>query len=159
MAGFDDFDFLIGRWAIANEVLKTRLVGSDEWETFPANASVEKVMPIPAGPHAGGHGGNLDTMFVPSRGFTGMSLRLFNPDTGLWSIYWSDTKSFRLFPPTLGRFENGRGAFFGDDVEGGVPVRVRFDWTVGDRPVWQQSFSTDGEKTWEKNWVMRFERA
>jgi hypothetical protein len=49
--------------------------------------------------------------------------------------------------------------FFGDDVEGTVPVRVRFDWTAGASPVWEQSFSTDGEKTWEKNWVMRFERA
>ena len=57
------------------------------------------------------------------------------------------------------RFENGRGLFFGDDLEDGVPVRVRFDWTAGDSPVWEQSFSADGEKTWEKNWIMRFDRA
>ena len=159
MSGFDDFDFLIGEWKITNEFLKGRLVGLNDWEMFPATSKVEKVMPITDGSNAGGHGGNLDTMFVPSRGFTGMTLRLFDPKTGLWSIYWSDTKSFRLFPPTIGRFENGRGVFFGDDMEGGVPVRVRFDWTAGNSPVWEQSFSTDGEKTWEKNWVMRFERA
>ena len=97
-------------------------------------------------------------MFVPARGFTGMTLRLYNPETRLWSIYWSDTKSFRLFPPTIGKFENGHGEFFGDDVEGGKPVRVRFHWTGGERPRWEQAMSADGGETWEKNWVMRFER-
>lgn len=103
--------------------------------------------------------GNLDQMSIPARGFTGMTLRLYDPAVGEWSIYWSDTKSFRLFPPTIGRFNEGRGEFFGDDVEGGVPVRVRFLWTAGESPRWKQSFSTDGGRTWELNWVMRFERA
>jgi hypothetical protein len=159
MSDFGDFDFLIGEWSITNEFLKHRLVGSTEWETFPATSRVEKVMPIPEGRHADEHGGNLDTMFVPARGFTGMTLRLFDPVSGLWSIYWSDTKSFRLFPPTIGQFRNGHGQFFGDDREGGVPVRVRFDWMAGERPVWEQWFSDDGGDNWEKNWVMRFERA
>ena len=67
-------------------------------------------------------------------------------------------QELRLFPPTIGKFENGRGEFFGDDVEGGKPVRVRFHWTGGERPRWEQAMSADGGKTWEKNWVMRFER-
>jgi hypothetical protein len=152
--GFDDFDFLIGGWTIENEFLKERLAGCTEWETFSATSKVEKVMPIPAG----GFGGNLDQMFVPARGFTGMTLRLYDPATRLWSIYWSDTKSFRLFPPTIGRFEGGRGEFYGEDVEGGRPVRVRFIWTAGESPVWEQSMSADGGQTWEKNWAMRFSR-
>jgi hypothetical protein len=154
MSGFDDFDFLVGEWTITNECLTERLAGSTEWESFPATAKVEKVMPIPSG----GFAGNLDTMFVPARGFTGMTLRLYNPETDLWSIYWSDTKSFKLFPPTVGRFVDGRGEFFGDDVEGGRPVRVRFLWTAGESPVWEQAFSVDGGESWEVNWVMRFER-
>ena len=87
-----------------------------------------------------------------------MTLRLYDPATKLWSIYWSDTKSYKLFPPTIGKFENGFGEFFGDDVEGGKPVRVRFHWTGGDSPRWEQSMSTDGGKSWELNWVMKFER-
>jgi hypothetical protein len=102
-AGFADFDFLIGEWHITNEFLKERLRGSDDWETFPATSRVERVMD---------GAGNLDQMSVPARGFTGMTLRLYDPAARLWSIYWSDTKSFRLFPPTIGRFENGRGEFF-----------------------------------------------
>lgn len=151
--GFADFDFLIGEWNITNECLKERLNGCTEWQSFPATSRVEKVMQGPDGVS----GGNLDQMFVPERGFTGMTLRLYNPATKLWSIYWSDTKSFRLFPPTVGKFENGRGEFFGDDVEGGQKVRVRFLWTAGKSPRWEQAFSTDGGESWEVNWVMRFE--
>ena len=107
MSGFDDFDFLIGDWTVTNERLRERLVGSSAWETFDAFSRVEKVMQAPDGTF----GGNLDQMAVPERGFTGMTLRLYNPETRLWSIYWSDTRSFRLFPPMVGRFENGRGEF------------------------------------------------
>ena len=160
MSGFDDFDFLVGEWNIANEFLRERLAGSDVWVRFPATSRVEKVMRGPDGVF----GGNLDQMFVPASaatggGFTGMTLRLYDPATGLWSIYWSDTKSHRLFPPTVGRFENGHGAFLGDDVEGGRPVKVRFNWSGGESPVWEQAMSADGGRTWEKNWVMRFTRA
>jgi len=154
MPGFDDFDFLIGEWNIANEFLEHRLRGATDWEHFPATSRVEKVMVDPQGVY----GGNLDQMFVPAKGFTGMTLRLYDPATGLWSIYWSDTKSHRLFPPTVGRFENGTGTFLGEDVEGGVPVKVRFLWNQHSSPVWEQSMSTDGGQTWERNWVMRFTR-
>jgi hypothetical protein len=154
MAGFDDFDFLIGEWRITNERLTERLKGSTDWETFPATSKVEKVMRAPDGTY----GGNLDQMFIPAKGFTGMTLRLYDPATQLWSIYWSDTNTHKLFPPTIGRFEGGHGVFFGDDVEGGVPVKVRFDWTAGESPVWEQAMSPDGGERWEKNWVMRFER-
>ena len=154
MSGFDDFDFLIGEWTIGNEFLTRRLAGGGAWASFAATSRVEKVMPDPDGVF----GGNLDQMFVPQKGFTGMTLRLYDPATTLWSIHWSDTQSHRLFPPTVGRFDNGRGVFFGEDVEGGVPVKVRFDWTAAESPVWEQAMSADGGATWERNWVMRFER-
>ena len=148
-AGFADFDFLIGEWTVENEFLKERLADASEWERFSATSDVRKVMD--------GHG-NLDEIAIPTRGFTGLTLRLYDPATQLWSIYWSDTKSCRLFPPMTGRFDNGRGEFFGDDTEGGKPVRVRFHWTGGDSPKWEQAMSADGGRTWELNWVMRFTR-
>lgn len=155
MSGFDDFDFVIGDWTVTNERLRERLVGSSEWETFSAFSHVEKVMQAPDGTF----GGHIDQMAVPERGFTGMTLRLYNPETELWSIYWSDTRSHRLFPAMVGKFENGRGAFFGDDIEGGQPVLVRFLWLPGESPCWEQAMSVDGGETWEVNWVMRFEKA
>src|SRR4051812_37200193 len=99
-AGFADFDFLIGEWKVDNQFLKERLAGSTEWERFGSTSVCERVMD--------GHA-NLEQISLPARGFTGMTLRLYDPSTKLWSIYWSDTKSCRLFPPMTGKFEDGRG--------------------------------------------------
>lgn len=152
--GFGGFDFLIGDWTIENGVLAERLKGSTTRDRFSATSTVQKVMD---------GCGNLDQMFIPERGFTGMTLRLFDPAARLWSICWSDTRSHRLFLPTIGRFDNGVGRLHGDDVEAGIPVKVTFLWTTGlwttgSTPVWEQSFSSDGGQAWEKNWVMRFTR-
>jgi hypothetical protein len=148
-AGFADFDFLIGEWDVENEFLKERLAGCTEWERFAATSRATKVMD--------GHA-NLDQFFVPALNFTGMTLRLYDPKTRLWSIYWSDTRTCRLFPPTIGKFADGRGEFYGDDVEGGTSVKIRFIWTRGASPRWEQSMSGDGGETWELNWVMKFTR-
>ena len=60
-----------------------------------------------------------------------------------------------------GRFEDGVGTFYGEDVFEGRPIRVRFLWSditpVSAR--WAQAFSPDGGETWETNWIMDFTRA
>jgi len=150
------FDFLHGRWRIHNERLKKRLTGSAEWIEF--DCPEQECRPVLGGL------GNIDSYetdsFADGKPFKGMTLRLFDPRTRLWSIYWSDDRWHGLGPPVIGRFEDGRGVFFGDDTHEGRPVRVRFIW--GDiTPTsahWQQAFSTDGEETWETNWHMRFTR-
>ena len=118
--GAHDFDFFHGSWRVENQRLITRLAGSDEWERFPAEVICWPIL---------GGMGNVDT-FTPEwpghAGFEGSSYRLFDPATGLWSIYWADTVLGKLFPPVLGGFANGAGEFSGDDVEGGRPVRVRY---------------------------------
>ena len=89
-----------------------------------------------------------------------MSLRLYEPATELWAIYWASTLNPRLDPPMVGRFDDGVGVFEGDDVHDGTPITVRFTWDeiTPSTARWQQFFSVDGT-TWEKNWVMQFRRA
>jgi hypothetical protein len=55
-----------------------------------------------------------------------------------------------------GIVRNGVGEFFGDDIDGGRPVRVRYLWSriTKDAARWEQAFSLDGGRTWETNWVM-----
>jgi hypothetical protein len=92
--------------------------------------------------------------------FEGLSLRLVDPASGTWSIWWSSTRApGRLDPPVVGRFTGDRGLFECSDVLGGRPVQVRFEW-LADRsaPVWQQSFSWDDGATWVVTWVMEFSR-
>jgi len=41
----------------------------------------------------------------------GMSVRLFNPKTKLWSIYWADSNEGVLQLAVVGSFENNVGHF------------------------------------------------
>jgi hypothetical protein len=60
----------------------------------------------------------------------------------------------------VGRFENGRGEFYGDDEDRGRPVRVRFIWSkiASSSAQWEQAFSLDQGQTWETNWIMEMTR-
>ncbi|SHH75400.1 hypothetical protein SAMN05444521_1743 [Streptomyces sp. 3214.6] len=82
-----------------------------------------------------------------------LTLRLFDHESGQWSLNWSSSSTGRLFPPVVGRFDGDRGAFYGDDTHDGKDVRARFIWSgvpaVSAR--WEQAFSLDGGKTWLTN--------
>jgi hypothetical protein len=143
-----DFDFWPGRWRVRNERLVKRLQGCTEWETF--EATVDAWL-LPRGL------GNMDTYRTDHwPGFAGMSLRLYDPRTRQWSIYWASNRAGRLDPPVVGSIVNGIGVFEGRDVLEGRPIVVRFTWSditeTGAR--WEQFFSPDEGRTWEKNWVM-----
>jgi len=60
----------------------------------------------------------------------GSTLRIFDPETWFWSLYWADSRRCQLLPPVVGRFKHGKGEFFGDDVEDSTPVKVRFTWFI-----------------------------
>jgi hypothetical protein len=89
-----------------------------------------------------------------------LTLRFFNPRTRLWSIHWADDHRFVLDPPVIGRFDQGKGEFLGDDLFNGKPIRVVFHWQVAnqDAALWDQAFSADGGRTWETNWRMELTR-
>ena len=144
-----DFDFLEGKSNIHNKKLKSRLNNSTEWIEFESTQEMHRVL----------NGiGNIDNFFATIGGapFEGMTLRLFNPKTKLWNIYWADTNGGKLDPPVVGSFENNIGHFFTKDNFNGKPILVVFHWDArdNDHPVWSQAFSDDNGKTWEWNWYM-----
>jgi hypothetical protein len=143
-----DFDFLPGTWHVANRKLKDMLdPACAEWEEFEATSTAEVML---------GGGGNLDH-FVTD-GYESFSLRLYDPETDTWRIWWSSTaRPGRLDPPVVGRFlEPGRARFETDDVLDGVAIKMRFDWSdiTSGSARWEQSFSFDGGATYIPNWVM-----
>jgi len=146
-----DFDFLTGSWTVANRMRAKWLVSSDDWNEFPATS---RCVPFLDG------AANTDEIVFPTRGYTGLTFRLFDQDRTEWSIWWVDSRRGVLTPPVAGRFAAGVGTFYGDDTHGEVPVRVRYLWSrmTPTSARWQQAFSTDGGKTWETNWVMDFTR-
>ena len=151
--GSYDFDFQTGRWRIKNVRLVKRLEGCTEWETFEATQSAR---PLPSGV------GNVDdfrTDYWPD--FVGMSLRLYDRTTRQWSIYWASTHTVGFEPPVVGQFDdNGVGIFEGRQDLDGKPIVVRFTWSnvTETSARWEQEFSPDDGKTWEKNWIMEMTR-
>ena len=98
-------------------------------------------------------------MTVPDRSFHGLALRIFEPDSSLWTIHWADNLRHRLLPPMVGRFENGQGTFLGDEEHAGKPVLAPFHLVSLQRSAaLAVGFSADGGKAWETNWVIRFSR-
>lgn len=137
-----DFDFYAGNWKIHNRKLKTRLNHCDEWLEFDATQEMRLIL----------NGiGNIDNFIATPDGkpFEGMTLRLFNPKTKLWSIYWADSHVGILDVPVVGSFENNIGKFFAKDVFNGKDIIMMFNWdkTDCDHPVWSQAFSDDNGKT------------
>ncbi len=152
--GRADFDFLFGRWTVRNRRLRDRLSGCTEWEEF---SSICEARPILGGL------GNMDefTLTLESGRILAVTVRLFNPANGEWSIYWAATNGPGRFDvPLVGRFEGSRGEFYAQETYGGRHILSRFIWTVLDADAcrWEQAYSADGGGSWETNWTMDFTR-
>jgi hypothetical protein len=148
-----DFDFLVGDWKIRNRKLKTPLLGRDEWEEFDATQKLRPIL----------HGlGNFDIFSTEFDGkpFEGFTLRLFDPHTRLWTIYWADSAEGKLDGGKVGSFDGEIGEFFSREVFAGKNIIVKFHWDKRDpeAPVWSAAFSTDEGQNWEWNWHAYFSR-
>jgi hypothetical protein len=155
VAGLDDWTFIYGSWRVHHRRLIERLVGSHEWQEFEGTSQFWPLMDGVA---------NVDDNWLdlPAGAYRAVSLRSFDPETGLWSIWWLDGRRPGVLDvPVVGRFEDGVGRFQAEDTFEGRPIVVRFLWTRTDTPSprWEQAFSEDGGTTWETNWLMDFSRA
>jgi hypothetical protein len=150
VTGLHDFDFLVGRWKVHHRKLKQRLANSHDWLAFEGTLYSQPLM--------GGYANVDDDVFdVPGGAYRGVAPRSFDRKTGLWSIWWMDSRypSAPMDPPVKGSFHDGVGTFYADITENGRPIRMRFIWSKITRTTchWEQAYSPDGGKTWETNWV------
>jgi hypothetical protein len=153
----NDFDFLVGRWKMHNRRLNKRLEGCNDWTEFDSSDDNSKILSGTA---------DMDTYSTTEmpgqegKLFEGVTLRLFNPKTRLWSLYWVASNVGVLDPPVVGSFQNNVGHFFARDTFKGRPIIMMFRWDARDKehPVWSQAFSPDSGKTWEWNWYNVSER-
>jgi hypothetical protein len=147
--GQHDFDFALGTWKAHLKRLEHPLTGSKTWVEFDGNFVARKVWDGRAMIEEV----ELDS---PSGHIEGLTLRLYNPQTRQWSIYWANSKNGVMDTSAqVGQFKNGRGEFYGTDTLNGKLIYVRFVWTNTDtsNPHFEQSYSDDGGKTWEVNWI------
>lgn len=146
--GQRDFDFEIGTWKTHVSRLQHPLTGSSTWVEYEGTSVVSKIWDGRA---------NLVELEVdgPAGHIEGLSLRLYDPAARQWSLNFSNSRSGTLSPPTIGEFENGRGEFYGQETLDGRTIFVRFviSGITQTSCRFEQSFSADGGKTWEVNWI------
>jgi hypothetical protein len=149
--GQHGFDFEIGTWKIHLSRLQDRLAGSKTWIKFDGTSVTQKVWDGRA---------NLEEFETDSSTghIEGLTLRLYNPQTHQWRIYWANSQDPDLgqpIQPMVGEFKNGHGEFYDQELWKGRTVYVRFLWSemMPNSAHFEQSYSDDGGKTWEVNWI------
>jgi hypothetical protein len=146
--GVHDFDFEIGTWKTRLKRLMHPLTGSTTWVEYYGTTTVRKIWNGRA---------NLLELEVdgPNGHIEALSLRLYNPESHQWSLNFSNSAGGTLGTPTIGEFNNGRGEFIDQETLGPRMILVRFVISniTPTSCHFEQSFSDDGGKSWEVNWI------
>lgn len=143
-----DFDWEIGSWDTKLQRLGKPLSGSQEWFEYAGTTRVTPLM---------GKRANVvefDVQGAAGR-IAGVSLRLYQPASGQWSLHFANLANGLMTEPMLGSFKDGHGTFFGRDTLDGRTILVRFLVIPLNRDQWrfEQAYSADEGKTWENNWI------
>jgi hypothetical protein len=147
--GAHDFDWETGTWATEVRVLRNPLTGhAPDWTAYRGSSVIK--------PLSGGRANAVELDVANPKGkIVGVSLRLYNPATGQWSLNFASYRDGMLTAPVYGGFDGkGGGLFYGQDMVDGRAVLVRFIITrVSEGEArFDQAYSTDGGRTWEDNW-------
>lgn len=146
--GQRDFDWEIGTWNTRLSRLQKPLTGSTTWVEYTGTTVVRKVWDGRA---------NLVELAVqgPAGRLEVLSLRLYNPQSRQWSLNSAGAAGGTLGVPSVGEFRDGRGEFLSQEEFNGRTILVRFVITPinPDSYRFEQSFSDDGGRTWEVNWI------
>ncbi len=154
--GSHDFDFLIGEWKAHVRRLPDRLNNSKIWVEYDGISNHHKILDSNS---------NFEEFDVTSTDkklrIKAQTLRLYNPTTHQWSIYLVDVDNGTLdVPPVVGSFTEGRGEFYHQEQLRGRTILVRYLWLNLSPKAsrMEQSYSPDGGKTWEVNWICELSR-
>ena len=154
--GSHDFDFLIGDWKAHVRRLPDRLNNSTAWVEYDGISNHKKILDSNS---------NFEEFDVTSTDkklhIKAQTLRLYNPTSHQWSIYLVDVDKGTLdLPPVVGGFTGNRGEFFDQEQYKGRAILVRYVWLnlSPKSSRMEQSFSPDGGKTWEVNWICELSR-
>jgi hypothetical protein len=154
--GSHDFDFLIGDWKAHVRRLPDRLNNSNVWVEYDGISNHHKLLDSNA---------NFEQFEVTSTDkklhIKEQTLRLYNPTTRQWSIYPVNLDNGTLdTPPVVGGFTGKHGEFYHQENFKGRTILVRYVWLdlSPNSARMEQSFSPDGGKTWEVNWICELSR-
>src|ERR1700743_1551841 len=90
----------------------------------------------------------------------GLTLFLYHPEAHQWAQYFVSSAVGVVNQPQVGHVKDGRGELFDQESFNGRAIFVRFVWSdiTPDSHHVEQSFSDDGGRTWEPNFVATLTR-
>lgn len=146
--GSHDFDWDIGAWKTYQRRRLHPLTGSNEWVDY---HGTDRVRSLWQGANTGmieadGPAGHLEIF----------TIRLYNPASQQWTVSFTNPAAGTLGIPLTGEFKHGRAEFYDQEPYKGRQILVRFaisDITASSCR-FEQSFSDDGGKTWEVNFIV-----
>jgi hypothetical protein len=143
-----DFDFEDGTWKIHLKRLQHPLTGSHTWVEFDGTSTTRQLW------NGNAHIEQFETDGAAGH-IEGLTLRIYHPQSHQWSIHWANSNDGTLEQAMVGEFKNGRGEFYDQEPYHGRMIFVRFVWSdiTPNSAHFEQSFSDDGGKTWEVNWI------
>jgi hypothetical protein len=145
--GSHDFDPLLGKWKYHLKRRLNPLTGSNKWIDLEGTGECHKIW----------DGAEIDQINVDGAGthIEGLTLRTYNPERHEWRLHWANRRNGLLDVPQVGKFKDGHGEFYAQDFVNGKTIFIKFDWSAmnTNSPHFEQSFSDDGGKTWEVNWI------
>lgn len=133
MGAMSDFAFLRGRLAVAHRWR----TATGAWAEAAGRTEAWSLL-----------GGRVVVSEVQSAGgLHGVSLKVHDVATGLWSIWWVDATTGRLGPPVHGRWQDDTGRFAGAEADGTL-VAYAITTSPDGGAEWEQSRSVDGGRAW-----------
>jgi hypothetical protein len=146
--GSHDFDFNLGTWHTHIRRLIHPLTSSTEWAELDGTVTVH---PVWSGR------GQIEEIEAdgPNGHFEGLTLFLYNPQSHQWSQTFANSNDGMLGAAEVGEFRDGRGELIQQDTFQGRVILVRAVWSdiSPDAHRFEQSFSDDGGRTWQANFI------
>jgi hypothetical protein len=146
--GSHDFDWDIGVWNTHQRRRLHPLTGSKTWVDYHGTDTVRKLWD------------GANTGLIQADGPAGhleiFTIRLYDPQSHQWNVSFTNPSAGTMSPALTGEFKNGRAEFYDQEPYNGREIYVRFaisDITANSCR-FEQSFSDDGGKTWEVNFIV-----
>lgn len=150
----NDFDFLLGRWQVANSRRSRWLSDCREWMEFESYHEERKLS------------SGLGTVayhqyMIDQVPYERSVLRSYNDRFDFWKIDRLDDRTNLVMHPLKGTFWNDKGYFISRGSLRSMDVLVHVEWSriCETYAYWEQALSKDNGKTWETTWLMEFFRA
>ena len=103
--GQHDFDFEIGSWKIHLKRLLHPLTGSTTWVDFDGTSVTRKIW------DGRSQLEEFETDSAAAGHIEGLTLRLYNPQTHQWRLYWANSKNGIMDPPRSASSRMGAVSF------------------------------------------------